>query len=79
MGGLISGLLGGMTDTVKVDKASQNEGIKLSGLNAAVAFVTSGLIFGLSSGLIFGLFQGLTEAVSSALAFGLLVGWFGGG
>ena len=79
LGGLISGLLGGMTDTVKVDKASQNEGIKLSGLNAAVAFVTSGLIFGLSSGLIFGLFQGLTEAVSSALAFGLLVGWFGGG
>ena len=74
IGFLISGLIGGMTDTVKADKASPNQGIKLSGKNAAIAFVTGGLIFG----LIFGLITGLSAGLPAGLIFGLIFGLIGG-
>jgi hypothetical protein len=71
---LVSGLIGGFTDRIKVDKASPNQGIKLSRKNSLVVFVTwltvgliRGLIFGLIGGVIFGLIAGLNRGGSAVI------------
>jgi eukaryotic-like serine/threonine-protein kinase len=77
-GGLISGLIGGFTAAVKVDKASPNQGIKLSRRNSLAVFVVIGLIFGLIVGLIFGLIFGLIWGLRLGLTVGLIAGFIGG-
>jgi hypothetical protein len=70
--GLISGLVGGFTDRVKVGKASPNHGIKLSLKNSLAAFLVTWLavglifraIFGLSTGSSFGLIVGMIVALN---------------
>jgi hypothetical protein len=47
IGGLTIGWVGGFTDSVKVDKASPNQGIKLSRRNSLTAFIITCLIYGL--------------------------------
>jgi eukaryotic-like serine/threonine-protein kinase len=47
MGGLTGGWIGGFTDTVKVDKASPNQGINLSRRNSLSALLATCLIYGL--------------------------------
>jgi hypothetical protein len=47
---LISGLVGGFTDRVKVGKVSPNQGIKLSRKNASATFFFTFLVTGLTSG-----------------------------
>ena len=73
--GLVSSLVGGFTDRVKVGKASPNQGIKLSQKNSLAAFLvtwlTVGLIFGLIVGLIFALIVGLIAGLSAGLIVGL--------
>jgi hypothetical protein len=70
LGTTISGLLGGMTYTVRVDKVSPNQGIILSLKNA----VLSMLIFGFSVGLINGLITGLIVSLIFDLINGLIIG-----
>jgi hypothetical protein len=73
--GLISGLVGGLSfalssgliDTVRVDKTSPNQGIKLSLKNGLVALLISGLIFGLI--LVFWIFGRLLEPLVSVWIF----------
>ncbi len=47
-GGLLLGLLGGLGNTVRVDKTIPNQGIKLSLRNGAAALVLSWLVIGLA-------------------------------
>jgi hypothetical protein len=81
--GLFSGLVGGFTDRVKADKASPNQGIKLSQKNSLIAFLlislTVGVIFGLIFGLIVGLSNMLTAGLIGGLIFGLIAGLNRGG
>ena len=68
---LVSGFVGGSTDTVKVGKASPNQGIRLSGKNSLTAF----LVTGLSVELIFWLInRTTTEPLVDPIFFGLLAG-----
>jgi eukaryotic-like serine/threonine-protein kinase len=73
--GLVSGLVGGFTDRVKVGKASPNQGIKLSQKNSLAAF----LVTWLTVGLIFGLIVGLIVGLIAGLIAGLIVGLNRGG
>jgi hypothetical protein len=75
------GLLYGFTDKVKVDKASPNQGIKLSLRSSSVVFLvtlsSAGLILGL-----FGLFVlgvGVSHGLAMGLNIGLAVGLLQGG
>jgi DNA polymerase III delta prime subunit len=82
--GLISGKGGGslygFTDKVKVDKASPNQGIKLSLKNSLVVFLVIGLSVGLSVGLFelfvpgLGVGHWLAMGLNIGLALGLLQG-----
>jgi hypothetical protein len=78
IGGSVNGLLGGMTDKVRVDKSSPNQGIYLSLKNAVLSIMIVGLIFGLIFGLISGLVAGLSRGLNFLLGFGLIFGLFGG-
>jgi hypothetical protein len=74
-------LLGGFSDSVKLGKASPNQGIKLSGKNSMVVFLVTWLTVGLIVELIFrgdGL-NGLTNALTYGFFFGLVVGLNRGG
>jgi hypothetical protein len=71
--GMVSGLVGGFTDRVKVGKASPNQGIKLSLRNSFAPFLVTWLIVGLSVRLFFG----LTVERSRWLSVGLIVGLIG--
>jgi eukaryotic-like serine/threonine-protein kinase len=77
IGGLLSGLIGGFTDRVKVDKASPNQGIKLSLKNSLIPFLvnwlTVGLIVGLSGRLIGG-----SNVLEVGVLVGLIIGVIGG-
>jgi hypothetical protein len=73
--GLINGLVGGLIDTVKVDKASPNQGVKLSRKNSLTVFLVSLLTCGLIGGLIEGQIVGLIVG----LILGLIVGLNRGG
>ncbi len=55
---LVSGLVGGLTDTVKVGKGFPNQGIRLSLRNSLAVFLLTLLILGLIGGLIGGLISG---------------------
>src|SRR5271165_5714789 len=94
-GRLVTGLVGGFTDRVKVDKASPNQGIKLSLRNSLAAVLVSWLTVGLTVG-IFGLLLRVAVGLNStmnyeigffllifglivALIFGLIVGLNRGG
>ena len=71
---LVSVLVGGFTDRVKVDKTSPNQGIKLSQKNSLAAFLVSSLTVGLIYGLvgpILGLAKGLNAGLIRGLTFGL--------
>lgn len=81
--GLFSGL-GALTTTIGARKiVSPNEGVKLSGENAAIGFtigfLTGGLFFGLFFGLIGGMRLGLIGGLGLGLAFGLILGLNRGG
>jgi hypothetical protein len=83
---LISGLVGGLTDTVKVSKASPNQGIKLSRNNSLAALLVTWLTSGLIVGLCYwylerdmGLLSGLIPGLTFGLIFGLIVGLNRGG
>src|SRR5271166_5717424 len=80
-GRLVTGLVGGFTDRVKVDKASPNQGIKLSLRNALAAVLVSWLtvgIFGLLLRVAVGLNStmnyGIGDLLIFELIFGLIVG-----
>jgi hypothetical protein len=66
---LVSGLIGGFTDRIKVDKASPNQGIKLSRKNSLVVFLVTWLTVGLIGGLIFGLIRGLIFGLIGGVIF----------
>jgi len=72
--GLENALAGGFTDSVKVGKASPNQGIKLSLKNSLVVFLVTSLTIGLSFGLIVGLIVGLSAGVIVGLIVGLYAG-----
>jgi eukaryotic-like serine/threonine-protein kinase len=74
--GVVSGMIGGFTDTVKAGKVSPNQGVKLSRQNALVISLVClplGLIWGLVSEIL------VNGAVLRAgLAYALLGGLVGG-
>jgi len=74
----VSGLVGGVTDTLKADKVSPNQGIKLSRKNALIASIIICLIVGLPVGLLSLLSGGLLKAVSLGLLAGMIGGLIGG-
>jgi hypothetical protein len=80
--GLVSGLVGGWTDTVKVGKAFPNQGIKLSRKNSLAPFFVTWLIVGLSVGLgvaLVRLSQGLSVGeLIAGLIGGLIAGLIAG-
>jgi hypothetical protein len=71
-------LVAGFTDRVMEDKASPNQGIKLSLKNSLVVFLFSSLPVGLSSGLIVGLLGAWSVGLTSGLSVGVLHMWTGG-
>jgi eukaryotic-like serine/threonine-protein kinase len=75
--GLVSGLAGGFTDRVRVDKASPNQGIKLSRKNALTTFLVTWLTVGPIFGLLWGLSAWLTGGLSGQRG-GLVTGLIGG-
>ena len=76
--GLASGLIGGFADRVQAEKASPNEGIKLSLKNSLAAFLVTWWIVLLVLALIFGSPRWPT-ALTVGLTFGLIVGLNRGG
>jgi hypothetical protein len=76
---LVSGLVGGFTDRVKVGKASPNQGIKLSRTNSLTVGLTSGLIVGLIVRLTSGPGVGPSVGLIFGLIFGLIAGLNRGG
>ena len=75
-GGLLSGLYYGFAHKVKADKASPNEGIKLSLNNSLVSFLVTLLVVGLNLGLIFGMILGTGSGINAGLGVGLCIGLF---
>lgn len=77
------GLVGGFTDTVRVDKALPNQGINLSLKNAVLSILIAGLIIALIfasiAGLISELRSGLISGLISWLFIGLIIGLNRGG
>jgi hypothetical protein len=80
--GLIGGFVGGLSDRVKTDKVSPNQGIKLSRENSLAAFLATWLIAGLTYrltvdiatlgeiiwlGSVLGLFIGLNRGDSAVI------------
>jgi hypothetical protein len=83
IGGLIGAFVGGFSDTVKVDKAYPNQGIKLSGKISIAVFLVTLLAPGLIGGLIGSLigfatkegpYLGLKVGIIIGLIVGLIVG-----
>jgi hypothetical protein len=73
-------LVGGLTDTVKVDKASPNQGIKLSRQNSLAVFLVTLLTCVPIGGLIGGLTrEGPIVGLIGGLIVGLIVGLNRGG
>ena len=72
--GALRGLIAGMTYTVRVDKASPNQGIGLSLKNAVIALLIVGLGAGLIVFLGVALIGGLFGQPGAGLALGLIVG-----
>ena len=83
IGGFVSGLVGGFEDRVKADKASPNQGIKLSRKNSLIAFLiiclTIGPTVGLISALLGGANAGLIGWLIGGLSLGVIVGLHRGG
>ncbi len=76
-GRLVTGLVGGFTDRVKVDKASPNQGIKLSLRNSLAAVLVRWLtvgIFGLLLRVAVGLNSTMNYGIGDLLIFELIVG-----
>src|SRR5271166_5075870 len=76
-GRLVTGLVGGFTDRVKVDKASPNQGIKLSLRNSLAAVLVSWLtvgIFGLLLRVAVGLNSTMNYGIGDLLIFELIFG-----
>jgi hypothetical protein len=73
--GLENALAGGFTDSVKVGKASPNQGIKLSLKNSLVVFLVTSLTIGLIVGLIVGL---IFHDLSAGVIVGPIVGLYAG-
>ena len=71
MFGLVSGLVGGFTNKVKVGKELPNQGIKLSRKNSLAAFLVTWLLAGLLAGLIVGPILGLIVGLIAGLIVGL--------
>jgi hypothetical protein len=69
------GLTAGLTEGLRDERATPNEGIRLSAKNGLVA----GLAFGLAIGLAIGLAVGLAVGLAFGLAVGLAVGLGSGG
>ncbi|SLM45459.1 membrane hypothetical protein [Nitrospira sp. ND1] len=74
-GGLFGAVFGGLSDSVRVDKVSPNQGIRLSLKNGLVALSVSWLLFG----LLFSLANEPRQAAVIGLVFGLGIGLSRGG
>jgi hypothetical protein len=75
---MVSGLIGGFTDRVKVGKGSPNEGIKLSLKNSLAVFLVTWVIIGLIVGLSYGLSYGAVVGLHYGLSYGSIVGLIAG-
>jgi hypothetical protein len=80
--GLISGLIGGFTNAIKRDKASPDQGIKLSLKHSMAAFLVAGLTVwatGMALAQLTGRGEGLIYSLNIGLSAGLIVGLNRGG